>query len=101
MKFDTFRSFLAKFLLRLYSYATYTHETRRHLQRIHLLRTRLNKGYMSQRRGCGGCLRRSIALCYSLRGKEGRGREARPAVGHLLGRMEPVAQPASARCVRR
>ena len=51
MKFATFRSFLAKFLLRLYSsYATYTHETRRHLQRIHHLRTRLNKGYMSQRR---------------------------------------------------
>jgi hypothetical protein len=29
MKFATFRSFLAKFLLRLYSYATYTHQTRR------------------------------------------------------------------------
>jgi hypothetical protein len=73
----------------------------RQLQRIHLLRTRLNKGYMSQRRECGGCLRPSIALCYSLRGKEGRGREASPTVGHLLGQMEPVAQPATARCVRR
>jgi hypothetical protein len=29
MKFATFRSFLAKFLLRLYSYATYTHQMRR------------------------------------------------------------------------
>ena len=29
------------------------------------------------------CLR--PALCYRLRGNEGRGREARPAVGHLWG----------------
>jgi hypothetical protein len=36
------------------------------LRRIYLLRTRVNKGYISQRRGCGGCLRPSMALCYSL-----------------------------------
>jgi hypothetical protein len=35
------------------------------------------------------------ALRYTLLGKEGRGTEARPAVGHLLGRVEPVAQPAT------
>ena len=41
------------------------------------------------------------AWLYATRYKrEGRGREARPAVGHLLGRMEPVAQPATARSVR-
>jgi hypothetical protein len=34
-------------------------------------------------------------LCCALLGKEGRGLEARPAVGHLLGRVEPVAQPAT------
>jgi hypothetical protein len=34
-------------------------------------------------------------LCYALLGKEGRGTEARPVVGHLLGRVEPVAQPAT------
>jgi hypothetical protein len=35
------------------------------------------------------------ALCCTLLGNEGRGIEARPAVGHLLGRAEPVAQPAT------
>src|SRR5215217_2653864 len=45
-----------------------------------------------------GCLLPAGALCYPLLGKEGRGREARPAVGHLLGRVEPVAQPATAKC---
>jgi len=33
------------------------------LRRIYLPCTRVNKGYMSQRRGCGGCLRPSKALC--------------------------------------
>src|ERR671916_303341 len=42
-----------------------------------------------------GCLRPIGALCYALLGKEGRGQEARPACGHLLGRVEPVAQPAT------
>jgi hypothetical protein len=42
-----------------------------------------------------GCLRPIGALCYALLGKEGRGTEARPPVGHLLGRVEPVAQPAT------
>src|SRR5215203_7570673 len=32
--------------------------------------------------------------------ERGRGREARPARGHLLGRVEPVAQPATGRRVR-
>src|SRR5919112_2804433 len=42
-----------------------------------------------------GCLRPIGALRYTLLGKEGRGTEARPTVGHLLGRVEPVAQPAT------
>src|SRR5918995_1647504 len=42
-----------------------------------------------------GCLRPIGALCCASLGKEGRGTEARPAVGHLLGRVEPVAQPAT------
>ena len=42
-----------------------------------------------------GCLRPIGPLCYALLGKVGRGTEARPAVGHLLGRVEPVAQPAT------
>jgi hypothetical protein len=36
------------------------------LRRIYLPCTRVNKGYMSQRRGCGGCLRPSMVLCYPL-----------------------------------
>jgi hypothetical protein len=36
------------------------------LLRVYLPRTRVNKGYMSQRRGCGGCLRPSMVLCYPL-----------------------------------
>jgi hypothetical protein len=65
------------------------------LPRIHLPRTPLNKG--SEVRGwCGvGCLRPAEVLCYTLLGKEGRGLEARPARGLLLGRVEPVAQPAT------
>jgi hypothetical protein len=42
-----------------------------------------------------GCLRSIGALSCALHGKEGRGLETRPAVGHLLGRVEPVAQPAT------
>jgi hypothetical protein len=42
-----------------------------------------------------GCLRPIGALCCALLGKGGRGIVARPAVGHLLGRVEPVAQPAT------
>src|ERR671920_1633356 len=38
-----------------------------------------------------------MALCYLLLEIEGRGLEARPATGHLLGRVEPLAQPATAR----
>jgi hypothetical protein len=42
-----------------------------------------------------GCLLPIGTLCCALLGKEGRCQETRPAVGHLLGRVEPVAQPAT------
>jgi hypothetical protein len=34
-------------------------------------------------------------LCFTLLGKEDRGREARPLRGHVSGRVEPVVRPAT------
>ena len=62
--------------------------------RTMLPRTTVNKGlYLGAT--CEGCALPPAALCYPLLGKEGRGLEASLECGHLLGRVEPVAQPAT------
>ena len=61
------------------------------LPRIPLPRTPVNKALCLGGGDAEGAYVR--AWLYATRcEREGRGREARPAVGHLLGRMEPVVQ---------
>jgi hypothetical protein len=48
----------------------FIHDPAKELPRIPLPRTRVNKGYMSRRRGCGGCLPPSMPLCYPLPERE-------------------------------